>query len=79
MNKNVNQNKIPKPAIWILRKIVLIDSRYSAIGDFEEIFHSITQDRNIYLAYLWIWQQVLISIPAFIGYKIRWGGIMFSN
>ena len=65
MNKS-DQPAPPKIALWLLQKIICKDIRYSALGDFEEIFLSIAEEKNYFRAWLWYWGQVIKSLPSFL-------------
>ena len=69
----------PKIGLWILQKIISKDIRYSALGDFEEIFISIAEEQNFFRAWLWYWGQVIKSLPSFAYDLIFWNIIMFKS
>jgi len=69
----------PKAARWLLNKTMSRDVRYSALGDFEEIFFEMVSEKGILAAYLWYWTQAFKSLPAFTADSIHWSIIMLSN
>lgn len=69
----------PKIAIWLLRRIVSKDIRYAALGDFEEIFAFMAQEKSVFYARLWYWSQVAKSLPSFIADSIYWRIFMIRN
>ena len=78
MNKS-DQPAPPKIALWLLQKIICKDIRYSALGDFEEIFLSIAEEKNYLRAWLWYWGQVIKSLPSFLFDLIFWNFVMFKS
>ena len=69
----------PKLARWLLKRIISIDIRYSALGDFEEIYFSITEEKGIPKARIWYWTQVVKSLPSFFEDSIYWRIDMIQN
>lgn len=69
----------PKLARWLLQRIINIDIRYSALGDFEEIYFSIAEDEGVLKARIWYWTQVMKSLPSFFADSIYWRIHMFQN
>ncbi len=72
-------NKPPKIAEWILTKFTGSFVKYSALGDFNEIYNELLIEKGKLNAALWYWLQALKSIPSFFIDKTFWGIIMFSN
>jgi ABC-type antimicrobial peptide transport system permease subunit len=60
-------------------QIINKDIRYSAIGDFDEIYTSIAKQEGINRARLWYWTQVAKSIPPFIKDSLYWRFFMIHN
>jgi putative ABC transport system permease protein len=71
--------KMPKFGTWLLRRFLNWEVKYSALGDFEEIFFDITQERGVFRARLWFWIQILKSIPSFISESVYWNIILLEN
>ena len=78
MNKN-NQIRIPRLAELILKLLISKNLQYSVLGDFEEIFYSIYEDRGILVAKTWYWMQAIKSIPNFLMDKFYWGSVLLKN
>ncbi len=55
------------------------DDKYSALGDIEEEYIDIREDRGRLFAGFWYRFQVLISLPLVIKYYIYWSITMFKN
>lgn len=71
--------KVPKLARWILKRTISRDIQYSAIGDFDEIFHDIAENEKLKYAKFWYWQQALKSLPSFLLDASVWRFVMFKN
>ncbi len=71
--------RVPKLARWILKRTISEDIQYSAIGDFDEIFHDFAKDETLKRAKLWYWQQALKSLPSFFLDASFWRFVMLKN
>ena len=69
----------PKLARWVLSWIINNDIRYSAQGDFDELFALMAKEEGLYKARMWYWAQVAGSIPSFIKDILYWRSQMFRN
>jgi ABC-type antimicrobial peptide transport system permease subunit len=78
-NISSSPQKPPKLARWILSQTINKDIRYSAMGDFEEIFISIAEHESPFRARLWYWKQIFKSFPPFVADSIYWRFHMFQN
>ena len=78
-NKSLSPHRPPKLAFWLLVRFISKDIRYSALGDFDEIYASIAEHDGIFRARLWYWKQVAKSIPSFITDTMYWRFHMFQN
>lgn len=76
---NSHKDTIPrlgKVLLWL----ILNDEDYPQIlGDFEESYRYRIKTLGMVKTYLWIWAQLLKSIPRFISDSIYWRGTMFKN
>ena len=72
-------HRLPKYGTWLLRRFINREVRYSALGDFEEIFFDIAEEYGIFRARLWLWKQILRSIPSFISESLYWNIILLQN
>ncbi|MCH8962591.1 MAG: ABC transporter permease, partial [Bacteroidetes bacterium] len=55
------------------------DIRYTALGDFEEIYADLAEARGVAAARRWYWGQVVRSVPPFLLDSTRWKVIMLTN
>jgi len=69
----------PRLAWWLLERIISKDIKYSALGDFEEMFVSVAKSEGLFKAKLWCWSQVFKSLPSFISDSIFWRIFMIQN
>ncbi len=79
MSRIERVNRLPGSAEWILKHSISGEIRDRAIGDFEEIYLQLTQERNRLYAGRWIWLQVLKSLPVFLKDAFDWRLSMFTN
>ncbi|MBU1099621.1 MAG: ABC transporter permease [Bacteroidetes bacterium] len=73
------RNIPPRFATWLLKKFSLSSRQPDALGDIEELYEQLFEDKGKKKAKLWYWKQVLRSIPHLINNLLFWGKIMFGN
>lgn len=71
--------KPPKIAEWILYLLVRSGNRQTLIGDLEEEYHYICDERGKWRANLWYIRQIFIPFINFIRSHIFWSVVMFNN
>ena len=67
--------KIIKPSrllLWLLKKFVRNSDSDFAVGDLTETFSHIVHDKGKWRADLWLWMEVLRSVPGFLKNIIKW-------
>ncbi len=64
---------------WLLGCMIDSDTRYSAMGDFEERFHGIADEKGRLRACLFFWAQIILLLPAFLKNLIHRSIEMFRN
>jgi putative ABC transport system permease protein len=69
----------PRLAFWFLSRSPVKEDREGLSGDAEEVFRQIAQSQGRLKANLWVWGQIVISLPSFINYTTYWSRIMFKN
>jgi len=78
-----NQRKNPRPpapALWLLKQMFRDDfGRYTQIGDIEEAFNRIAEEKGATAANAWYWMITVQSVPYFIKNTLCWSVIMFMN
>ncbi len=79
MRKKPPLQRPPKIAHWLLERFVNKDIRYSALGDFEEIYATLAEYEGTFLAKFWYWKQVVKSLPLFIADSFYWRFYMLQN
>jgi len=70
---------LPKFSAWLLEHVINREVRDSALGDFEETYAGISEQLGIHPAKIWLWKQILKSLPSFLADSFYWGGIMLKN
>ena len=65
-----------KAILWLL-----LNHRHpeTMIGDFEEMYNDITQNKGPFRAKIWYWSQIILTFPSFVKNSIYWGATMFAN
>jgi len=69
----------PSLLAWLLGRMIDSDTRYSAMGDFEERFHGIADEKGRLKACLFFWAQLILLLPAFLKNFIYRSIGMFRN
>ncbi|MFC2133379.1 ABC transporter permease [Bacteroidota bacterium] len=62
-----------------MKKILSAKNNHSVMGDFEEIFNYLKDEKGIFKANLWYRLQVIKSIPSFLINSAGWGADMLKN
>lgn len=71
--------KPPRLAEWLLTKLLHDDIWKSPLGDFEEYYHHLAEEKSIRAANRWYWSQVLRFAPSKLMYNLNWIMAMFKN
>jgi len=79
MTNKDNPFKLPRPARWLLARIVRYDDYSYAEGDLSEMFENEASAKGRGQAWRWFFSEALRSFPAFIKTKMTWGLIMLKN
>lgn len=75
-------HKRPSPsriAEWVLKRVFPDNGLHTTAGDFEEVFREFAHTRGIFVARLWYWLQIFLSMRPFISGKIYWSAVMIKN
>lgn len=75
----VERQNPPKCAEWLMRRLFPDNGSHTTLGDLEEVFQSLAQEKNIFRAGFWYWIQCCKSIPHFFSSLIFWRGAMLRN
>lgn len=65
--------------LWLLSRIISSRRNYGLFGDIEEMYHAVLEERSRSKAKLWLWVQILRTIPYAVYNWVYWGFIMFTN
>ena len=71
--------KIPLIEKNILKFFINHQHPESLIGDFEEMYCEVRNDRGSIVARLWLWIQIFLSIPTFFNNSFYWSLAMIGN
>lgn len=80
--KNENrppENRPPRTAEWLLKRIYCRRGSKTRLGDFGEIYDEIRSERSLFQARLWYWHQVSVCIYLRITNAFYWGLAMLRN
>lgn len=72
-------NKKPFLAFRLLSIFLPEDEKRFLLGDYAELYKERVNSEGMVKASLWLWLQVIFSIPKFIENKFVWGFAMFKN
>ena len=65
--------------MWILRVIARRNDYRSVAGDFEEIYWSIVRQQSLWSARLWLFLELMSSLPRLLKTTLYWNVVMFAN
>jgi ABC-type antimicrobial peptide transport system permease subunit len=75
-----NKRKIPPwLAQYLLRIFLTSEERSTILGDLNEYYSEVVEERSQLSAGLWYWRQVVRSAISLLKKSICWRGIMFNN
>ena len=72
-------HRFSKLANWILKKVLPSDDSETAIGDFEEFYRNLVEEKGNMKAIKWFWKNVFFLLPQKIQYSLVWSLDMFKN
>ncbi len=78
MNRN-NKKHPPAIARWLLQTVMPSHSIHHGLGDYEELFHRVSDETNPMHAHLWYWKQIVISFLPLVSNAIYWRIAMLFN
>ncbi len=68
-----------KTVHWFLCQFLDKSEHYTLIGDFEEIYTEIAEEKCVFFALIWYWNQIFRSIPSFLSNSVYWSVQMIKN
>ncbi len=71
--------KIPGLAFWLLRHVLPKQDYVYLNGNFEDMYEHRVQDEGWFKARIWIWKEILRSLPGFLYAALYWRMTMFKN
>jgi putative ABC transport system permease protein len=71
--------KPPSLARGILSLFLNHEHPESMLGDYEEIYHKICEEKSVIMAKLWFILQILVIFPSFLRNSFYFGGTMIKN
>ncbi len=74
-----NQTKLPWLAFWLLRRVLPKHDFIYLNGNFEDIYENLVHTESRFKAGIWIWREILKSLPGFLYAVLYWRMMMFRN
>lgn len=71
--------KIPRLTGWLLNRLLPADDSINLNGDFAELYHHMVLSEGRFYAHMWLWLQILKSLPGFMSGTIYWRLNMLKN
>ena len=79
MKKQYKHHNPPRLAAWILKSIYKHNGYSTRLGDFWELYNEIIQQHNIFIGWLWYWNQTLKSVFLRMTNVLLWSLTMSEN
>jgi len=71
--------KLPWLAFWLLRHVLPRQDFIFLNGSFEDIYENLVHTEGRFKARIWIWREILKSLPGFLSAALYWRMMMFRN
>jgi len=75
----IDQKELPRLAFWLLRRVLPRQDFIYLNGNFEDIYGNLMQTEGRFKAGIWIWKEILRSLPGFLYAALYWRMTMFRN
>lgn len=79
MNDKQKPKSIPPKALWVLKRILPKQDLEQINGNFEDLYENIAATKGYVFARIWIWGEIIKSLPGFFNAKIYWRRMMLKN
>ena len=81
INSNKDANNYTYTIHGLLSQDSIINNQNSEtiLGDFEEQYYEIAQEKGLLAAKVWSLFQLITTVPSFINNSFSWSAIMFKN
>jgi len=73
------QTKIPGLALWLLRHVLPINDYVYLNGNFADMYEHRVHTEGRFKARIWIWREIIKSLPGFLYAALYWRMTMFKN
>ena len=74
-----NSIKFSGVSLWLLSRLISSRRNYGLFGDIEEMYRAVLEEKGGLKAKLWLWAQILRTIPHAVYNWLYWGLVMFTN
>ncbi len=82
LGKKMTNNAPSRPPLFtekLLKRVFPDNGSYTTIGDLEEVYHSIAEEKGARKARLWYRTQAFKSILSYVKNQLFWSIVMFKN
>jgi putative ABC transport system permease protein len=74
-----DHKELPWLAFWLLRRVLPRQDFIYLNGNFEDIYGNLLRTEGRFKARIWIWREILKSLPGFLSAALYWRITMFRN
>jgi len=74
-----DQMRIPGLALWLLRHVLPKNEYVYLNGNFEDMYNHRIHTEGRFKARIWIWREIIKSLPGFLYTAFYWRMTMFKN
>ena len=74
-----DQKKMPGLALWLLKRVLPKQDYVYLNGNFEDMYSSRIHSEGRLKARIWIWGEIIKSLPGFLYASLYWRVTMFKN
>ena len=72
-------HSVPSTALWVLERILPQEDSSFLNGNFSDLFEEKKRNRGRFHSNVWIWKEILKSLPGFMFISIYWRLSMLKN
>ncbi|MCP4723779.1 MAG: FtsX-like permease family protein [bacterium] len=74
-----HRKKPPPLLVWLLKRFLQIDEEYEKLGDFEESYIEVSEQKGKLIGAVWYIIQIVKAVPSFISNSIHRSSAMIKN
>ncbi len=77
--KRSDYKRLPLLSAFALRLLAHRKTEYGLFGDIEELYNTVLTEKGNFKARLWLWRQIITTIPSVIKDTFYWGQGLVAN